>query len=98
RHLPTLPFLFGFEGSIRAVRLLLRVMNGASGIGADLVDFALAVAIRDDGLGGELAGLVLRPLRLFLVLRLLRRDSDVLATRHDSASLRRFRVACADLH
>jgi hypothetical protein len=76
----------------------LRVMDGASGIGADLVDFAFAIAIRDDGLGGELARLVLRPLRLFLVLRFLRRDGDVLATRHNGTSLLRLRVARADLN
>jgi hypothetical protein len=73
-------------------------MDGAGGISADPMDFALAVAVCDDGLGGELAHLVLRPLRLLLVLRLLRRDGNVLATRHDEATLLRLRIARADLH
>jgi hypothetical protein len=70
--------LLRFERSVDIrLLLLLGVMDGASGIGAHLVDFTLAVALRDDGLSGELAGLELRPLRLFLVLRLLRRDGNV---------------------
>jgi hypothetical protein len=38
------------------------VMNGAIRIRADAVQLAFFAAFSDDGLGGELAGLVLRPI------------------------------------
>jgi type IV secretory pathway TraG/TraD family ATPase VirD4 len=53
-------------------------MDGAIGLGADLPYFALVEAIRDDGLGGVLARLELRPLRLLRGVGLLRPDLDVL--------------------
>lgn len=53
---------------------------------------------RGDGLRRELAGLVLRLLRLSLVLWLLWRDGEVLAMRHNGTSLLRRRVRCADLY
>ena len=46
--------------------LSLRMVDGAFGIGADFAYFALLAAFGDDGLGGELAGLVLRPVALVL--------------------------------
>ena len=79
-------------------RLLLRVVDGAFGIGADLVGRALPLAFGNDGLGGVTAGLVLRPLRLVLVLWLLLPDGDVLAARESGAALLRLGVGRADLH
>ena len=54
-----------------ALTLLFGVVNGAIGIGTYLVGRAFTFTIRDDGLGGEAAGLIFRSLRLLLVLGLL---------------------------
>jgi hypothetical protein len=90
--------LLGFERRIDVRLLFLRVMDGTSEIRAYLLDFALADPIGDDGLGGELTRLVLGSPCLFLVLRFLRQDGNVLATRHDGTSLLRLRKTRADLH
>ena len=70
--------LLRLERGIGTARLLLGVMHRAIGMSADLVHLALLAALGDDGLGGVFARLVLRPLRLFLVFRLLIADGDIL--------------------
>ena len=56
--------LFGLDGRIGSGLLLVRVMNGAIWIRTNPLGFALLAAFRHNGLGRELAGLVLRPIAL----------------------------------
>jgi hypothetical protein len=70
--------LLGLPLLIVAVGLLLRMMHRAGWIGAHLMDGANIAAFGDDGLGGELASLVLRLLSLLLVLRLFILNGGVL--------------------
>jgi hypothetical protein len=56
--------LFCLECRIRRGLLLTGVVDGAFGIGTDGTDFAFLCAFGNDGLGGVLAGFVLRPVAL----------------------------------
>jgi hypothetical protein len=78
--------------------LLFRMMHRAGGIGADLVDGANVAAFGDDGLGGELAHLELRALRLFFRLRLVVADGNVLVAGERGAAFLLYAVGGADLH
>ena len=80
-----------------AVRLL-RMMDGASGIRADLVHRANLAAFGDDGIGGELAHLELRALGLVVGLRLVVADRGVLVARQYRAAFLLRPVGRADLH
>lgn len=73
-------------------------MDGAFGIGAHLVGRSFTVTFGNDGLGGELAHLVLWPLRLFFCLRLLLLNRRVLAAWQNGATVLRLAVGRADLH
>ena len=72
------------------------MMDGAIGIGTDLLGRAFAAAFGDDCLGGEFAHLVLWPLCLFPVLRLLLLNGNVLTTRESDAAILRLVVGRAD--
>jgi hypothetical protein len=62
------------------------MVNWTFRVGEDTPDFALFTAFGDDGLGGELAGLVLRPAFLLLLGRLILPDFDVAIARNRGAS------------
>jgi hypothetical protein len=92
--------LFGFECSIvRPIAVhLLRVMDGAIGIFAYLMDCADVAAFGDNGVGGKLAHLELGSLSLVVGLWLIVADGDVLvAWQYGTAFLLRS-VGGADLH
>ena len=71
---------------------------GQSGFAQTRFGLALLAAFGDDGLGGELAGLVLRPIALLLVGRLLAANLDVLVARDCGAAVFRLAVSRADLY
>ena len=81
--------LFCLECRIRRGLLFAGVVDGAFGIGTDGADFAFLRAFGDDGLGGVLAGLVLRPVALLLVRGLLGANLDVLVARQGGAAFGR---------
>ena len=89
--------LFRFEAGIRLRGLLLGMVNWASRLGADLAKFALVDAVRNDGLGGVLARLELRPFRLLRRVGLLVPDFYVLAARDGLLAFRLLLVCRADL-
>lgn len=72
------------------------MMNGAIGIGADLVSCSLPAPFGNDGLGCELARLVFRSLCEFFVLWFFVLNRNVLVTRQNEASLLRLVVGRAD--
>ncbi len=90
--------LFRFEAGIRFRRLLLGMMDGAFGLGADLPQFSLVQTIGNDSLGGVLARLELGPFCLFRGVRLLRPNLDVLAASDDLAAFLPLAVGRADLY
>jgi len=73
--------LLGFDDGIDGGRLLPCMMHGAFWICADAAQLALLAAFGDDGLGGELARLVLRPIALLRVGWLLGVNLNVLVAR-----------------
>jgi hypothetical protein len=73
-------------------------MRGAVGIGADFVSRTLPFSLGDDSLGRVSVGLELRRLRIFLRLRFLVADEDVLPPGENRTSLLRSSVVGADLH
>ena len=73
------------------------MVDGASWLRANLPQFALVDAIRDDGFGGVLARFELRPLRLFRGVGLLLSDFDILVARNGLLSLWLLPVGRADL-
>ena len=73
-------------------------MDGAIGLGANLPQFSLTQTIRNDGLGGVLARLEVRPFCLLRGVGLLRPDLDVLAASDDLAAFLLLSVGRADLY
>ena len=90
--------LLGLPLLIVAAGLLLRMMDRAGWIGAHLMDGANVAAFGDDGLGGELAHLELRPLGVVLRLRLVVPNRGVLVARQYRAAFFLCAVGGADLH
>ena len=90
--------LLGLPLLIVAAGWLLRMMDGAGWVGADLVDGANVAAFGDDGLGGELAHLELGPLGLVFRLRLVVPNGGVLVARQYRAAFLLCAVGRADLY
>src|SRR6185312_7879470 len=90
--------LLGLRLRIVRARLLLRVMHRAVRLRANLADFALVDAVRDDGFGGVFACFELRSDRLFFACGLLRPDFGVLVARQRRAAFLLLPVGRADLH
>jgi hypothetical protein len=89
--------LLRFEAGIGLLCLLLRIVNRAGRLSANLPKFAFVDTIGDDGLGGVLAGFELRPLRLLRRIGLLLPDFDVFVARDGLLALRLLLVSRADL-
>ena len=90
--------LFGLECAVIGRLRLAGMVNRAFEIGADSPDFPLFTALGHDGLGCELAGLVLRPIRLLLLGRLVLPDFNVAIARNRGASLLLYAVGGADFY
>jgi len=73
-------------------------MHRAICLGANLAEFALLAAFGDNGLGGVLARLELRPGRLFFRPGLLLPDFDILVARNGGAAFLLLAIARADLY
>ena len=94
------PLLFGIDASISGnVRpLLLGMVHGAFGICADAPQLALFAALGDNGLGGELAGLVLRPVALLLIGWFVVANLNILVAGHGDAAILWRSISSADLY
>jgi hypothetical protein len=90
--------LLGFEAGIGLGWLLGEMVDGTIGLGANLSDFTLLQGFGDDGLGGVLAGLELRPFRLFGRLGFVLPNLNVLVASDDLAALRLPSVSGDDLY
>src|SRR6201998_3234657 len=93
-------FLLGLESGVACASsgLLLRMVDGAGGIGADFVDRAHIGAFRDDGLRRKLARLELRTFGVVFRLRLVISDRGVLVARQNRTAFLLPTVGGADLY
>ena len=89
--------LLRFEVGIGLRWMLLGVMHRAIRFGANLPQFALVDAVRDDCFGDVPARFELRPLRLLRCVGLVRPDFDVLAAGNNLAAILLHAVGRADL-
>jgi len=74
------------------------LVNGAIGIRANALGFALIAAFGDDDFDGELTGFVFWPIALFLVGRLFAVNLDILVARGGGAVVLRRPVCRTDLY
>src|ERR1017187_5250212 len=74
------------------------MVNWAVGVDTDTPDFTLFTAFGDDGFRGELAGLILWPVRLLLLGWLFPPDFDVAVARNCGTSLLLHAIGGADLN